>query len=89
MENSFGEQDDRGKNPFDYFTLEGEKISKYIKCFDSSCSTSKYVYNDIKDNIEDLIEYGIEHKPSTWWSFFIKDNLKVPIIYFSEYFELN
>ena len=24
------------------------------------------LYNDIKDNIEDLIEYGIEHKPSTW-----------------------
>lgn len=66
LENSSGEQDDRGKNPFDYVTLEGEKISKYIKCFDSSYLTSKYVYSDIKDHIEDLIEYGIEHKPSTW-----------------------
>ena len=66
LENSLGEQDDKGNNPFDYLTLEGEKLSKYVKCFDSSYSLSKYVYSDIKDNIEDLIEYGIEHKPSTW-----------------------
>ena len=61
-----GDQGNKGKNPFDYLTLEGEKLSKYVKCFDSSYSSSKYVYSDIKDNIEDLIEYGIEHKPSTW-----------------------
>ena len=54
------------ENPFDCFTLNGEKISKYIKCFESSYSTSTYVYDDIKENIEDLIEYGINHKPSTW-----------------------
>ena len=56
----------KGNNPFDYLTLEGEKLSKYVKCFDSNYSSSKYVYSDIKDNIEDLIEYGINHKPSTW-----------------------
>lgn len=66
LKNQFGEQDNKGKNPFDCFTLNGEKISKYIKCFESSYSTSTYVYDDIKDNIEDLIEYGINHKPSTW-----------------------
>ncbi len=66
LENSLGKQDDKGSNPFDYLTLEREKLSKYVKCFDSGYSLSKYVYNDIEDNIEDLIEYGIEHKPSTW-----------------------
>ncbi|HEK9643447.1 TPA: hypothetical protein SU590_002038, partial [Streptococcus equi subsp. equi] len=66
LENSLGEQDDKGNNPFDYLTLEGEKLSKYVKCFDSNYSSSKYVYSDIKDNIEGLIEYGINHKPSTW-----------------------
>lgn len=66
LENQFGKQDNKGKNPFDYFTLDGEKFSKYIKCFDSYYSLSKTVYNDIKDNIEDIIEYGTEHKPSTW-----------------------
>ena len=66
LENSLGEQDERGNNPFDYLTLKGEKFSKYVKCFDSNYSLSKNVYNDIKDNIEALIEYGIENKPSTW-----------------------
>lgn len=66
LKNSLGKQDNKGNNPFDYLTLDGEKISKYVKCFESSYSTSTYVYDDIKENIEDLIEYGIEHKPSTW-----------------------
>ena len=61
-----GKQDEKGDNPFDYLTLEGEKLSKYLKCFDSTYSLSKDVYNDIKGNIEYLIEYGIENKPSTW-----------------------
>lgn len=51
LENSLGKQDERGNNPFDYLTLKGEKLSKYIKYFDSNYSLSKDVYNDIKDNI--------------------------------------
>lgn len=66
LKNSSKEQDDRGKNPFECLILEGKKLSKYVKCFDSCYSSSEYVYNDIKDHVEDLIEYGIEHKPSTW-----------------------
>ena len=66
LKNSSGEQDNKGKNPFDYLILKGEKLSKNVKCFDSGYSSSKYVYSDIKDNIEDLIEHGIEHKPPTW-----------------------
>lgn len=66
LENSLGKQDNIGNNPFDYLTIEGKSLSKYIKCFKSSYSSSKDVYNDIKNNIQELIEYGIEHKPSTW-----------------------
>ena len=34
--------------------------------FDSTYSSSKCVYNDIKNNIENLIEDCIKNKPSTW-----------------------
>jgi hypothetical protein len=66
LQNSSGMQDEKGKNPFDYLSIGDKKLSRYVKCFDSTYSSSKYVYSDIKDNIEALIEYGIEHKPSTW-----------------------
>lgn len=66
LEDRLGRQGHKGENPFDYLTIDGEKFSKYVRCFDSYCSSSKFVYNDIKDNIEALIEYGIANKPSTW-----------------------
>lgn len=66
LKNSLGEQDSEGDNPFDYFTLSGVSLSRYIKCFKSDYSMSNNVYSDIEENIEELIEYGIEHKPSTW-----------------------
>ena len=59
-----GNQDSKCKNPFD--NIDGVSMSKYVKCFESGYASSDNVYNDIKENIEDLIEYGIEHKPSTW-----------------------
>lgn len=66
LENSVGKQDQKGENPFDYLKLRNQKISKYVKCFESKYVTSRFVYGDIKDNIEELIEYGITHKPSSW-----------------------
>ena len=36
--------------------------SKYVTCFDSNYQTSKYVYDDISDNIEDLIEDALSNK---------------------------
>lgn len=61
-----GKQDTKGNNPFDKFTIDKIPMSKYVKCFESNYSLSTDVYNDIKNNIESLIEYGIENKPSTW-----------------------
>lgn len=66
LKNVFGKQDSKGANPFDYYNINGVPMSKYVKCFESNWSSSENVYNGIKDHIEDLIEYGIEHKPSTW-----------------------
>ncbi len=66
LKNASGEQDSEGDNPFDYLELSGVPLSKYVKCFKSTHLTSQDVYSDIEDNIQDLIEYGIENKPSTW-----------------------
>lgn len=66
LKNVYGKQDSKGANPFDYYNINGVSMSKYVKYFESNWSSSENVYSDIKDNIEDLIEYGIEHKPSTW-----------------------
>lgn len=66
LKNANGEQDRKGANPFDYFNINGVSMSKYVKCFESNYSLSENVYSDIKEHLEDLIEYGIDHKPSTW-----------------------
>lgn len=49
LEDVFGKQSSRGKNP----------LSSYIPVFESSYSTSKYVYDDIKENISSLVEKAI------------------------------
>ncbi len=66
LKNANGEQDSKGANPFDYFNIDGVPMSKYVKCFESNYLLSENVYRDIKDHLEDLIEYGIANKPSTW-----------------------
>lgn len=59
-----GEQTTKGNNPFYsvYIGEDNERLSKYVTCFDSSYSSSAYVYDDIKANIEDLIEDAIANK---------------------------
>ena len=63
LEDQNGNQSHRGNNPFDYvYANDGTRLSNYIECFESTYQSSKYVYDDIKQNIEDLIEYAIENK---------------------------
>ena len=58
-----GKQCKKGSNPFyNIFTNDGKRLSNYVRCFDSNYSSSEYVYKDIKENIEDLIEYAINNK---------------------------
>lgn len=64
LKDSQGNQTSKGSNPF-YNILIGknkERLSKYVTCFESSYSTSTYVYDDIKNNIEQLIEDAIANK---------------------------
>lgn len=62
LKDSDGKQTTKGSNPFYQFYIgeENNRLSNYVTCYDSPHSTSTYVYNDIKDNIEDLIEEAID-----------------------------
>ena len=63
LEDSDGNQTEKGANPFyNSFTNDGERLSKYVTCFDSIYSMSKNVYNDIANNIEDLIDEAVNNK---------------------------
>lgn len=56
-----GDQTTKGSNPFYQFYIgeESKRLSNYVTCFDSSYKLSTYVYDDIKENIEQLIEDAI------------------------------
>lgn len=61
LKDSNGNQTTKGENPFDYvYANNGDKLSKYVKTFDSSFTTSSNVYSDIQENIEQLIEDAID-----------------------------
>lgn len=50
LEDVFGKQSSKGKNP----------LANYMPIFESTYSTSKYVYDDIKNNIAQLVEDAIK-----------------------------
>ena len=72
LEDHQGKQSDKGRNPFDLFYIDKKinyiaerdkplddneiRLSSVCKTFESSFLTSRYVYDDIKKNIEGLIE---------------------------------
>jgi len=61
LKDRYGNQTTAGANPFySIFTNKGYRLSNYIEVFDSNYSLSASVYNDIKENIERLIENAIE-----------------------------
>ena len=64
LKDSNGNQVSKGSNPFYniYIGKDNERLSKYVTCFDSSYTSSTYVYDDIKNNIEQLIEDAIANK---------------------------
>lgn len=67
LEDEDGNQTGKGSNPFySIYTNGGERLSKYVTCYDSGYKSSKYVYNDIEDNIEGLIEDAISNKAPQW-----------------------
>ncbi|WP_455810070.1 TIR domain-containing protein [Clostridium butyricum] len=64
LKDNNGNQTNKGNNPFYniYVGSNNERLSKFVTCFDSIYETSKYVYDDIKENIEQLIEDAINNK---------------------------
>lgn len=53
-------QSAKGDNPFDDIkTFDNKRLSNFVKCFDSSYTTSKNVYSDIEEHLEQLIEDAI------------------------------
>lgn len=61
LKDSEGKQSSKGNNPFSQFTLGSDKknFADIVPVFESSYSSSQYVYDDIKNNIEDLVEEAI------------------------------
>lgn len=63
LKDSQGCQDNEGCNPFfSVYTPSGHRLSNYVTLFKSIYSSSQYVYDDIKNNIEDLIEEAINNR---------------------------
>lgn len=60
LKDSDGNQAEKGRNPFEDFTVNGKSLSSIVKCYNPPYSTSTNVYSYIKDNIEDWIEEAIE-----------------------------
>lgn len=61
LKDSNGDQTTKGSNPFYQFYIgeESKRLSNYVTCFESTYKSSSYVYDDIKENIEQLIEDAI------------------------------
>lgn len=63
LKDAQGCQTKKGSNPFyNRHTKDGERLSKYVYCYDPPHSLSKDVYNDIEKNIEELIECAISRR---------------------------
>lgn len=56
-----GNKVDKGKNPFDDFTMErdNEKLSTIVKAYNPPYADSKKVYDHISENISEWIEEAI------------------------------
>ena len=63
LEDSSGNQDREGGNPFySIYTSSGQRLSNYVTLFEPSYKSSKYVYEEIDDNLERLIEEAIDNR---------------------------
>jgi hypothetical protein len=62
LKNSAGEQSNKGRNPFEDFTMQrdNKKLSNIVKTYDPPYTTSKNVYDYISEHIEDWIETAIQ-----------------------------
>lgn len=61
LKDDSGNQTTKGNNPFYNIFIgdNNERLSKYVTCYEPPHLTSTYVYDDINENIEQLIEDAI------------------------------
>lgn len=59
LKDRLGNQSSKGANPFNGFNVSGTSLSSIVKAYDSSRSTSTYVYAYIKNNLEGWVEEAI------------------------------
>lgn len=63
LKNADGEQTTQGSNPFySIYNKDGHRLSNYVECYNPPHSSSTYVYDDIKENLNDYIERAIDNK---------------------------
>lgn len=60
LKDSDGNQSRKGKNPFDNFNVSGTTLSSIVKSYDPPFSSSTYVYDHIKENLDSWIETAID-----------------------------
>ncbi|MCA1838808.1 MAG: TIR domain-containing protein [Actinomycetota bacterium] len=59
LKNASGSQAAEGRNPFDGLSVNGTKLSSIVKAYNPPYTTSTYVYDHIKSNIESWVDEAI------------------------------
>lgn len=62
LKDANGNIDIKGKNPFEYFSINGVNFSNYVRTYDLPYSDSKMNYNYIVNNIEQWVEQAINDR---------------------------
>jgi len=57
-----GNQSSKGANPFDGFNVDGTSLSSIVKAHNPPSTTSTYVYDHIKGNLEEWVEEAIRDR---------------------------
>lgn len=61
LKDVYGKQSTKGSNPFyNLYTINGQRLSSFVETFDSKYVSSGYIYDDIYENIESLIQRAID-----------------------------
>jgi hypothetical protein len=59
LKDGWGNQSSKGANPFAVFKLNGTSLSSVVKTYDAPYTTSTYVYDYIKENLEEWVEEAL------------------------------
>lgn len=60
LKNRDGQQSSKGSNPFDWIKVGDKSMATIVEAYDPPYTTSAYVYDHVKENLEDWIEEAIK-----------------------------